>query len=63
MKCVELIIGYGEGIGNEEDWGLSEENWDSNMKDEFDFMEPLVGWGEGIRSAEDVDIFDERPDL
>ena len=36
---------------------------DSNMKDEFDFMEPLVGWGEGIRSAEDVDIFDERPDL
>ena len=27
MKCVELIIGYGEGIGNEEDWGLSEENW------------------------------------
>lgn len=20
-------IGYGEGISNEEDWGLSEENW------------------------------------
>lgn len=22
------FIGYGEGCSNEEDWGLSEENWD-----------------------------------
>lgn len=35
MRSTELIInsgcneiGYGDGIRNEEDWGLGEENWD-----------------------------------
>lgn len=29
MNSTELAIGYGEGIRNEEDWGLGEENnWD-----------------------------------
>lgn len=28
MNSTELVIGYGDGIRNEEDWGLGEENWD-----------------------------------
>lgn len=28
MNSAEFVIGYGEGIRNEEDWGLGEENWD-----------------------------------
>ncbi len=28
MNSTELVIGYGEGIRSEEDWGLGEENWD-----------------------------------
>ncbi len=28
MNSTELVIGYGEGISREEDWGLGEENWD-----------------------------------
>lgn len=27
MNSTELVIGYGEGIRNEEDWGVFEENW------------------------------------
>lgn len=28
MNSTELVIGYGEGIRNEENWELFEENWD-----------------------------------
>ncbi len=28
MNSTELVIGYGEGIRDEEDWGLGEGNWD-----------------------------------
>lgn len=27
MNSTELVIGYGEGICNEENWELFEENW------------------------------------
>lgn len=45
-KSTELIIGYGEGISQEEDWGVYEEDWGFiRQTEDVDFFG--TGFGEG----------------